>query len=267
MDILKTVSYGKKYFKMAVALQEAELINVMLTKWEVWYGISKEEVNELEEIDKLLLRRILDAPISTCTESIYFELDLVQIHILNKAKRIIYLHYLIRLGEKEMLFKFFETQWKYTIKDDWTSQVQKDIEDLNVDMSLEEIKKKSEYSFKRYIKIKMKEYSLEYLLSQKEKHTKMDNLHYVELKIQNYLIDDDLTVQEAKNLYKFRTRSAKFKENYKNSYVGIACPLCLVQPDTQVHCVKCPEIVKKVSIKGTYSDIFGDEISTYPQPC
>ena len=106
----------------------------------------------------------------------------------------------------------------------------------------------------------MKEYSLEYLLSQKEKHTKMDNLHYVELKIQNYLIHNDLTVQEAKNLYKFRTRSAKFKENYKNSYVGIACPLCLVQPDTQVHCVKCPEIVKKVSIKGTYSDIFGDEI-------
>ena len=136
-----------------------------------------------------------------------------------------------------MLFKFFETQRKYPVKDDWTSQVQKDIEDLNVDMSLEEIKKKSEYSFKRYIKIKMKEYSLEYLLSQKEKHTKMDNLHYIELKIQNYLIDDDLTVQEAKNLYKFRTRSAKFKENYKNSYVGIACPLCLIQPETQAHCV------------------------------
>ena len=85
-----------------------------------------------------------------------------------------------------MLYKFYETQWKHPVKDDWTSQVQKDMEDLDVDMSLEEIKLKSEYSFKKYIKIKMKEYTLEHLLSQKEEHSKMDNLHYVELRIQNY---------------------------------------------------------------------------------
>ena len=159
-----------------------------------------------------------------------------------------------------MLYNFYQTQWKYPVKDDWTSQDQKDMEDLNVDMSLKEIKLKSEYSFKKYIKIKMKEYTLEHLLSQKEEHSKMDNLHYVELKIQNYLTDDGISVQEAKNVYKFRTRSAKFKENYKNSYVGIACPLCLVQPDTQAHCVKCPEIVKMMPIQGTYSDIFSDDI-------
>ena len=202
MDILKTVSYGKKYFKMAVTLREAELINGMLTNSEVWYGISKEEIKELEEIDKLLLRRVLDAPISTCIESLYLELGLVPIHILNTAKRIIYLHYLIWLGENEMLQKFFQTQWKYPVKDDWTSQHQKDIEDLKIDMSLEEIKQKSEYSFKRYVKIRMKEYCLEYLLNEKERHSKMDNLYYVDLKIQNYLIDDHITVQEAKNLYK-----------------------------------------------------------------
>ena len=115
MDILKTVSYGKKYFKMAVTLREAELINGMLTNSEVWYGISKEEINQLEEIDKLLLRRVFDAPISTCIESLYLELGLVPIHILNKAKRIIYLHFIIRLGENEMLQKFFQSQWKYPV--------------------------------------------------------------------------------------------------------------------------------------------------------
>jgi hypothetical protein len=43
MDILKAISYGKKYFKMAVTLREAELINGMMTNAEVWY-----EMDEIE---------------------------------------------------------------------------------------------------------------------------------------------------------------------------------------------------------------------------
>ena len=53
-----------------------------------------------------------------------------------------------------------------------------------------------------------------------------------------------------------------FKENFKNSYVGIACPLCLVQPDTQVHCVQCPVIKDNITVKGNYSDIFSYDISS-----
>ena len=62
-------------------------------------------------------------------------------------------------------------------------------------------------------------------------------------------------------LYRFRTRAAKFRENMKNSYnVSIACPLCHVQPDTQVHSLKCPVVRTKVDVKGNYSDIFLEDI-------
>ena len=61
-------------------------------------------------------------------------------------------------------------------------------------------------------------------------------------------------------MFRFRTRVAKFKENSKNSNVGIACPLCLVQPDTQAHCVQCPAIKTRLKIEGTYSDIFSEDI-------
>ena len=159
-----------------------------------------------------------------------------------------------------MLSRVIKAQWKFPGKNDWTTQVQKDLEDLDVTMSLEEMKEKSEYSFKRLVKIKMKEYTLDYLMEIKEKHTKMDNLFYTEIKLQNYLNNDKISVKEAKNLYRFRTRVAKFNENFKNSYNGIACPLCLVMPDTQAHCVQCPELRNKVNIIGNYSDIFSDNI-------
>ena len=129
MDILKTVSFGQKYFKIATTLREAELINGMLTNAEVWYGISKEEMNDLEEVDKLLLRRVLDAPASTCIESLYLELGVTPIHILIKARRIIYLQYLLRLKENEMLSRVMKAQWKFQGENDWTTYVQKDLAD------------------------------------------------------------------------------------------------------------------------------------------
>ena len=59
MDMLKNVSFGSKYFEIAITLREAHLINGMLTNFEIWYGLRVSEIAELEEVDKLLLRRIL----------------------------------------------------------------------------------------------------------------------------------------------------------------------------------------------------------------
>ena len=56
MDILKAISFGDKYFEIATALREAELINGILTNAEVWYGVQQNKIDELEEVDKLLPR-------------------------------------------------------------------------------------------------------------------------------------------------------------------------------------------------------------------
>ena len=111
MDVLNAVSFGSKYFEIAVILREARLINGMLTNVEVWYGLQKNEINEFEEVDKLLLRRILQAPSSACIESLYLELGLTPIRGIIKARRINYLHTLLNLKEEEMLHKFFKCQW------------------------------------------------------------------------------------------------------------------------------------------------------------
>ena len=101
LDILKTVIYGRSYFEMATALREAELINGILTNVEVWYGITQPEIDELEAVDKLLLRRIMGAPDSTCIESLYLELGITQISVIIKSRRINYLHYLLSLKEND----------------------------------------------------------------------------------------------------------------------------------------------------------------------
>ena len=90
----------------------------------------------------------------------------------------------------------------------------------------------------------------------------MDNLNYTELKLQNYLQDPDISVPEAKTLYRYRTRSAKYKENMKTSYTAtsLACPLCQVQPDTQQHSLQCPVVRDNTQVEGRYQDIFEEDI-------
>ena len=228
----------------------------MLTSSEVWYGMKNDEEQELEKIDKILLRRILEAPDSACIESLYLELGLIPLHIILKARRINYLHYLTNLSKNEMLYKVFMAQWRYPVKDDWTLKVKQNLEDFGFSQNLENIKIQSANSFKRSVKKRAREYALNYLLDKKEGHKKLDSLTYNELKLQNYLKNPDIPVAEAKNLFRFRTRSAKFKENMKKGYQSSCCPFCLIHPDSQIHSLKCIEVKSKISVRGNYEDIF-----------
>ena len=260
MDILKTVSFGAQYFKIAVTLRETMFINGILTNADVWYGLLKSEIDQLEEIDRMLIRGILEVPSSSCVESLYLELGITPIHVILKARRVNYLHYLATLKDDEMLYRVFKAQWDNPVKDDWTLEVKRNLEELNIHLSLEEIQKKSTNSFKNLIKTRAKEFALDYLLNLSERHEKMENLHYTDLEIQNYLHDPKIPAAEAKNLFRFRTRIAKFKANMKNGYSTITCPLCSVQPDTQVHSMQCQEVKARIKIEGDYKDIFTKHI-------
>ena len=80
MTLLKSVSFGGKYFQIAVTLREAHLINGMMSSAETWYGLRKHAIEKMEEVDKMLLRKILDAPISRCIESLYLEFSIPCTH-------------------------------------------------------------------------------------------------------------------------------------------------------------------------------------------
>ena len=86
------------------------------------------------------------------------------------------------------------------------------------------------------------------------------NVVYPKLKIQNYLKDRKLSVQAANNLFRWRTSSALFKTNFGNSYLNTASPDCNTEPDSQEHSLQCTIVNHKIEVRGTYSDIFDEDI-------
>ena len=64
-------------------------------------------------------------------------------------------------------------------------------------------------------------------MTRKQSHSKMKDLQYNELSMQNYLKSDKISSDKAKSLYKFRVRDVNVKNNRKTSNSELNCPLHL----------------------------------------
>ena len=109
LNLMEKVNFGEHFIEIGLLLRETMLINGILFNSEVWYNLLKSEVKDLEDLDKLLLRKLLNVPVTTPGKSFYLELGLLPIGTIIKARRINYLYYLLTRDKHEMLSIFFMT--------------------------------------------------------------------------------------------------------------------------------------------------------------
>ena len=160
-----------------------------------------------------------------------------------------------------MLYKFFITQWNNPTKGDWSELVKKDLDDFKIKKDLEVIKCMSNTSFKKKVKKEAKQNAFEVLSSMKDGHSKMENIHYTEIKMQDYMKSENLKLNEALNIFKIRTRMAKFGENFRAGADFILCPLCSEDLDNLKHSFQCKIIRREIEIQGDLSDIYSENVS------
>ena len=98
-------------------------------------------------------------------------------------------------------------------------------------------------------------------MEKKEKHSKLKDLFYTELKTQGYFTLMSLSAEQAQAVFSYRTRMASYSENYRSNNGHSLCPLCLTHLDSQVFSFSCPVMKGNVSMKGKKkSYIFNDKI-------
>ena len=66
-------------------------------------------------------------------------------------------------------------------------------------------------------------------------------LKYNELKIQNYLLPNQLNIKQCKLLFSLRAQMIPVRCNYSHSYDSLTCPVCedTAHQDTQSHILQC----------------------------
>ena len=107
----------------------------------------------------------------------------------------------------------------------------------------------------------MKEYVLDSLNEKKHSHSKMDNLIYTDLKIQDYLHDENTTTEQKRIIFLFRTRMADYHDNFREGKFPLPCRICGLHIDSQSHSVKCDQTTQNLKYKGNYNEIFLSNIS------
>ena len=126
-------------------LRNSLLVSSILCNSECWYNVTESELDYIETVDLMLLRRILKTPNSTPKEMLYLELGCLPLRDIIKKRRLSYLHYILNEDSQSMIHRFFEVQLKNRIKTDWVSTVLEDFEKLKMKLSLDKIKYPCKY--------------------------------------------------------------------------------------------------------------------------
>ena len=144
------------------------------------------------------------------------------------------------------------------LKNDWTSQIRLDLADYGLSEDLDFIKSKSDFSFKKLIKVKALEYAIGELNT--TKGSKMENTFHSKLEMQSYLKLQNISPDDAKMIFSYRSRMANFSENFRGPGGPKLCPLCSTHLDNQQMAFRCPEISPHLNKKGKYEGVFRSEI-------
>ena len=147
LAMLKEIPFGPYKVQAGICMRDSMLVNGILTNAETWYGLTTDNISELEKVDEFLLRKILDTPAKTSKELLYLETGTIPIKFLLKARRINYLHNILSKSENELINHVYLAQKRRPIKDDWFLTVQKDLNDLNIELSENEIKAMKKQKF------------------------------------------------------------------------------------------------------------------------
>ena len=269
MGYLEDICLGKFHFVIAKMLRETIFINSILLNSEAWYDIKKNEIEVLEKIDSILLKKIFELPSSTPSAFLHLELGTIPIRFVLMIRRLTFLQYILKERSDSLIHSFLLAQIENTLKGDWWETVQNDIIELNLNLSLYEIQIMSEELFRNKVKTHATTAAFVWLKHEKERSKKLSHVQYSELSIQNYLKSEKLNVQQRKLLTHFRSKMVKVKANYSKMYECLNCELCLqsdiAKEDNQEHLLICRYLSQQGDIdNGTdHSDIYSEEQDRY----
>ena len=88
----------------------------------------------------------------------------------------------------------------------------------------------------------------------------MENTFHAKLEMQSYLKLKNISAEDAKLVFAYRTRMANFSENFRGPHGPKMCSLRSTHLDNQPMAFNCPTIKPKLDNKGKYEYVFRSQV-------
>ena len=217
-------------------LRKAILTNSLLFSAEAWSNVSDKDIKRLEQVNTSLLKSLVKGHSKTPVVFHHLESGTLMLRHILMMNRLMYHHHLLSRGKEETIYKIYCKQKQDPLKGDWFSLLLKDFEFIGVELNESEIQStpKSEYKIK--IKKLVEKAAFEYMIKEQKGLSKIKDINYDSLKIQDYLTSPNFNPKERNLLYSLRSRAHPAKINYrKMNSSNLKCSLGCQEDENQYH--------------------------------
>ena len=173
------------YFECAIIFLNVILRSSILYACETYYNLTETQVRQLERIEEGFLRKIFKTTTGCPINQLYLESGHVPTRFAIKKARLLFQTNILEEKEDSTIRKFLMLQFEQPSKGDWASSCTQDLEELGINLSLEDIRKISKYTYRKLIKKAIQDKAFTYLTAKTK--SKGQEIKYEELKMADYL--------------------------------------------------------------------------------
>jgi hypothetical protein len=208
------------------------------------------------------MRRQLDSGQGCPKEMLYLEMGCTPMRFTIMMRRIMFLHYILNEDKEALVNQVLQAQINEPSRNDFILGVEKDLDELEIYLSLDDIKNFPQETLRKFLKKQVNEKALMFLNKKKLKHTKVMHIQHTELSMENYLLPNNVkSLELARFLFCARTRMVDVGANYGKPG---KCKLGCEELDTQQHLLNCPKIdgsdLIQVGKTYDYEDLFSSQV-------
>ena len=137
-----------------MVLRESLFLSSILLNSEAWVNYTNKDVRILEQCDEILLSNILDCESNTSNAIKYLELGILPICYEIMKRKLAFLQYILLQDENAMIYQVLKATIEDTSKNDFVQTCKKYINELDINLSFEQIASMSKPAFKKLLKEK-----------------------------------------------------------------------------------------------------------------
>ena len=262
LALIDHIPLGYRRVQIGLELRQAWLINGLLYNSEIWQQLIEKDKSDLNKIDHILLRLILGSHAKAPIEQLYLETASISLTDTIIIRRLIYLQTILQRPEGELIRDIYEAMKKDPVPKDWCLLVQKDMAEMNLNYTDQDIRNMDQTLYKSTIKERVRNYSYIHFKELQANHEKGNQNSHINLRHpQQYLKTNKLTNKQMSLLFNLRCNSVRgIRANFPNQYFGdLQCRVCLKEQDNQPHILQCTGLRKNINVNSEvlYEHIYG----------
>ena len=214
MHKLEALNLERYYFECAMIFMNVMLRGSILYASETYYNLTENQLRSIERIEEGFLRKILKTTKGCPIVQLYLETGQWPARFAIQKSRLLFLKTILAEDEQSMVSKFFYLQLQRPSRGDWASTCLKDLKNLKILNTLEEIKIMPKRTFLNLLQKSIRENALIYLL--KKMGSKGSEMVYDSLEMADYLLpyNDRLKIEEKQTMFKIRNRMVEIGNNF-----------------------------------------------------